>query len=305
MSETLKQQLHLAQQRINNSLEKALTCHDSPYQPGSKDKLEDIFAVLHYSIMNGGKRMRPLLVFAAAQAIGKSADQDSLDCCACAIEFIHSYSLVHDDLPAMDDDDLRRGKPTAHIAFDEARAILAGDALQSMAFELIADADTLAATQRLQIIKILASAAGPLGMVGGQAIDIAATGKSIGIEHLQSMHSLKTGALIRASIAIGAICAGANSAQLKALDDYGTAVGLAFQVHDDILDIESDTHSLGKTAGADLALEKSTYPALLGLDGAKQKRQQLLSEALQSLEDFDQGAQTLRQLAEYAITRKN
>jgi len=305
VSETLKQQLNLAQQRINISLEQALTCHDSPYQLNSKDKLEDIFAVIHYSVMNGGKRMRPLLVFAAAQAIGKNADQDSLDRCACAIEFIHSYSLVHDDLPAMDDDDLRRGKPTAHIAFDEARAILAGDALQSMAFELIADADTLSPTQRLQIIKTLANAAGPLGMVGGQAIDIAATGKSISLEHLQSMHHLKTGALIRASITIGAICAGANSAQLKALDHYGAAVGLAFQVHDDILDIESDTQSLGKTAGVDLALEKSTYPALLGLDGAKQKQQQLLSEALESLKDFDQGAQILRQLAEYAITRKN
>ncbi|ROS01609.1 farnesyl diphosphate synthase/geranylgeranyl diphosphate synthase type II [Sinobacterium caligoides] len=305
MSTELKQQLYEAQQRINQTLEQALLRTDSPFQHNTQAMLDGLYQSIHYSVMNGGKRMRPLLVYAAAQTIDSQASQSGLDRCACAIEFIHSYSLVHDDLPAMDDDDLRRGKPTVHKAFDEPTAILAGDALQAQAFELIANADDLTAEQRIELIKCLSSASGPGGMVGGQAIDIAATGLHVDLEHMQAMHSLKTGALIRCAIALGAICARANKQQRQALDHYGRAVGLAFQVHDDILDIEGDTKILGKMSGADIALSKSTYPALLGLDGAKEKASELLATALEALSSFDERAETLRQLARYAVTRKH
>ncbi|CAH0991542.1 Farnesyl diphosphate synthase [Sinobacterium norvegicum] len=304
---SLNQQLQHAQQRINSSLSAELEAPVSPYSEGAGDNLGRVYQAIQYSVMNGGKRMRPLLVFASADAVlaGRKQTSKSLDLSACAIEFIHCYSLVHDDLPAMDDDDLRRGQPTVHKAFDDATAILSGDALQAMAFEALSRADDIPPAQQIALVKELALAAGPVGMVGGQALDIAATDQRVNLEQLEQMHSLKTGALIRAAVAMGAICAGASEQQRIALDHYARAVGLAFQVHDDILDVESDTTTLGKTAGADIALNKSTYPALLGLSQAKDMAQQLLQQALTALKDFDEHADTLRQLAHYAVTRNH
>lgn len=263
-----------------------------------------LFHACDYTISNGGKYVRPVLVYAAERAVIKTSS-NSTDHPACAIELIHTYSLIHDDLPAMDDDDLRRGKPSCHKAFDEATAILAGDALHSRAFELLADAPGLSAEQRVKMIKVLAAAAGPLGMVGGQAIDIAATDSEITLSQLQTMHEMKTGALIRAALALGGIASGATEAQLTALDDYGRHVGLAFQVADDILDVEGDSATLGKTQGKDAEANKPTYVKLMGLDGAKSEAKRLLAEALTSLGCFGDSADHLRNLARYIIERKN
>jgi geranylgeranyl pyrophosphate synthase len=258
---------------------------------------------MRYSVMNGGKRIRPLLLYASADALQAPASmKQDMDRLACALEYIHSYSLVHDDLPAMDNDDLRRGKPACHRAFDEAAAILAGDALQSEAFALIANS-TLDSHVRIELIRYLATASGATGMVGGQAIDLAAIGQDIELSHLEAMHRLKTGALIRASVALAAIASGANQEQQHALDLYAINIGLAFQVQDDILDIESDTTTLGKTQGADLALGKPTYPALLGMAGAKQKLESLYQAAIAALEPFGQEAARLQQLADFIVKR--
>ena len=227
-----------------------------------------------------------------------------LDDCACALEMIHAYSLVHDDLPAMDDDDLRRGKPTCHIAYDEATAILVGDGLQSRAFELLADLD-LPAERNLAMVKLLAAASGPRGMVGGQAIDLANVNRQLDLSTLQTMHQLKTGALIRAAVGLGALAGGASAAQRQQLDDYGRAIGLAFQVQDDILDIESNTEVLGKTQGADQSLNKPTFPALLGMDGAKRLARELHDDAISALGGFGSTAEPLRQLAAYIIEREH
>lgn len=257
-----------------------------------------------YSLSNGGKRIRPLLVIAASLSIDHELpNQTARDHAIGAVELIHTYSLIHDDLPAMDDDDLRRGKPSLHKAYDEATAILVGDGLQARAFELLADAPGLSAEQKVLMIKVLAAAAGPRGMVGGQFIDIQATNSDMTLAQLQAMHSLKTGALIRASLALGGIAAGATDAQLSALDDYGTHIGLAFQVVDDILDVEGSTQTLGKTGGKDDAANKPTYVKLLGLDGAKAEAQRLLQEALDALQDFGESADLLRDLARYIVAR--
>ena len=302
MSDTFKLFLQNSQQRVEAALSAQLShsLSNSQQQP----LLQRLHDAMHYSLFNGGKRVRPMLVYAAAQAINSHSDAQDLDKAASAIEMIHSYSLVHDDLPAMDDDDLRRGKPTCHIAYDEATAILAGDALQALAFEQLASLNSSSDT-RVALIRSLSQAAGPLGMVGGQAIDLASVNQQIDLPQLQTVHQLKTGALIRAAVSMGATVAGASAEQLSALDDYASAIGLAFQVTDDILDIESDTETLGKQQGADLALNKPTYPALLGLAGAKEKAQQLQQQALQALAGFDQAAQPLRDLAAYIITRKH
>lgn len=257
----------------------------------------------HYSLRNGGKRVRPVLVYASADAVSPRCPQDTLDHVASALEFIHTYSLVHDDLPAMDNDDLRRGKPTLHKAYDEATAILVGDGLQAKAFELLADAPGLSAAQKVEMIKVLAVAAGPNGMVGGQFIDIQATDSDMTLEQLKAMHSLKTGALIRASLALGGIAAGASVQQLAALDEYGIHIGLAFQVVDDILDVEGDTQTLGKTQGKDDKANKPTYVKLMGLDGAKVEARRLLEEALHALKAFDESAGPLRELAHYIVER--
>lgn len=253
-----------------------------------------------YSLTNGGKRVRPLLVYAAGRATG--TDPAHLDWAAAAVEAIHAYSLVHDDLPAMDDDQLRRGKPTTHIAFDEASAILAGDALQTLAFELLAEAPYPAGC-RLALISLLARAAGARGMVLGQAIDLAAVNQQLTLAQLAHMHAHKTGALIAAAVAMGAHIGGASPSQRADLDRYARAIGLAFQVQDDILDVTADTATLGKQQGADASHNKPTYVSLLGLDGARQKARALHTEALAALSAFDASADALRRLADYIVER--
>lgn len=255
-----------------------------------------------YSLTNGGKRVRPLLVYAAAQAVSEQS-LTGLDWPAAAVEAIHAYSLIHDDLPAMDDDELRRGKPTAHIAFDEATAILAGDALQAMAFELLVHSP-FQPQQQLALVQRLTQASGARGMVLGQAIDLASVDKALALDELETMHRYKTGALIGAAVAMGAICAGASSSQTQALADYAAAIGLAFQVQDDILDVTSDTETLGKQQGADQQHNKPTYVSLLGLEAAQAKARELHTCALKALEPFGNSANALRQLADYIIERR-
>jgi geranylgeranyl diphosphate synthase, type II len=259
---------------------------------------------MRYAVLNGGKRVRPILVFAGAHAVGDTPPA-ALDTLACALECIHAYSLVHDDLPAMDDDDLRRGKPTCHIAYGEANAILAGDALQTLAFQLLAELDGVSPEIRIALLGQLTRASGAEGMVLGQAIDLDAVDKQLDLAQLEYMHRHKTGALIRASVATGAILAGASEAQLQALDAYADAIGLAFQVQDDILDVTTDTATLGKQQGADMARNKPTYVSLLGLDGARAKVGELHQQALTALDGFDQRARWLRELAGYIVSRGN
>ncbi|MGE8362864.1 (2E,6E)-farnesyl diphosphate synthase [Pseudomonas sp.] len=269
-------------------------------------EVERLYSAMRYSVMNGGKRVRPLLAYAACEALGGEAGQ--ADGAACAVELIHAYSLVHDDLPAMDDDDLRRGQPTTHKAFDEASAILAGDGLQSLAFEALADArlNPVSTDLRLAMISTLARAAGPAGMVGGQAIDLGAVGRKLDQAALEFMHRHKTGALIEASVRLGALAsARADDRALNALHTYARAIGLAFQVQDDILDVESDTATLGKTQGKDQANDKPTYPALLGLDAAKAYALELRDQALHALRPFDHAAEPLRELARYIVERRS
>ncbi|MCJ1881608.1 (2E,6E)-farnesyl diphosphate synthase [Pseudomonas nitroreducens] len=271
-----------------------------------REELTRIYAAMRYSVVNGGKRVRPLLAYAACEALG--GDAERADGAACAVELIHAYSLVHDDLPAMDDDDLRRGQPTTHIAYDEACAILAGDGLQALAFEVIGNAklNPQDAQTRLDMLMILARAAGSAGMVGGQAIDLESVGRRIDQAALETMHRHKTGALIEASVQLGALASGrANTDALEALRRYAEAVGLAFQVQDDILDVESDTATLGKTQGKDQAHDKPTYPALLGLDEAKAYALALRDQALAALEGFGDSAEPLRALARYIVERRN
>lgn len=264
-----------------------------------------LHSAMRYSTLGGGKRVRAALVYATGKALG--APLEALDGPACAVELIHAYSLIHDDLPCMDDDDLRRGKATCHRAFDEATALLAGDALQSLAVEALVNHPGLAASdaQQTKMVRVLTHAIGSLGMAGGQAIDLDATGKDLTLDQLQHMHQLKTGALIKASAMLGALAAGSDDEVLLAqLGQYGHGIGLAFQIIDDILDIESDTATLGKTAGADEALNKSTYPRLLGLEGARQRAQDLRSEALASLSTLGDNAAELEALARFILDRQ-
>ncbi len=258
---------------------------------------------MHYALMNGGKRLRPFLVYATCRMLGGSTEQ--ADAAALALEMVHSYSLVHDDLPAMDDDDLRRGKPTCHIAFDEPTAILAGDALLTAAFELLVAAGPLQPAQQLQLVQILSRAAGAAGMVAGQSIDLSHVGKQMTLDQLSNMHRHKTGALIRAAVQMGAVCAlpEGDTATETALDEYATAIGLAFQVQDDLLDIEGDTATLGKTQGADIELNKPTYPALLGLEGARAEAKSLIARAHQALDTLQADTTQLAELADYIIAR--
>ncbi|NAS61907.1 geranyl transferase [Pseudomonas syringae pv. actinidiae] len=275
------------------------------FQPPSPE-LSRLYEAMRYSVMNGGKRVRPLLAYAACEALGGVAED--ANGAACAVELIHAYSLVHDDLPAMDDDDLRRGQPTTHKAFDEACAILAGDGLQSLAFTalLAPHLSSRDAETRLQMVSTLAAAAGPAGMVGGQAIDLGSVGLKLDQAALEYMHRHKTGALIEASVRLGALASGqADQARLDALQVYARAVGLAFQVQDDILDVESDTATLGKRQGADIARDKPTYPALRGLDAAKGYALELRDQALAALSLFDAAAEPLRELARYIVERRH
>ncbi|GAB3055049.1 polyprenyl synthetase family protein [Stenotrophomonas tumulicola] len=279
-------------ERIESQLDAAL--------PSPTDDPRRLHQAMRHSVLGGGKRMRPLLVHAAGAVFG--ADPHHLDAPAMAVELIHAYSLVHDDLPAMDDDALRRGKPTTHIAFDEATAILAGDALQSRAYSLLAEAP-LPAELRVQCLQTLAHAAGAAGMCGGQALDIDATGQMQSLQALTRMHALKTGALIRAAVRMGALCGQAPVAELQRLDRFADALGLAFQVRDDILDVEASSEQLGKTAGKDVAQDKSTFPALLGMEGAKARLRELSAAMDEALAGYGEEADALRALGRLAVER--
>jgi len=257
---------------------------------------------MRYAVLGGGKRLRPVLVYVAGAALGAAPAQ--LDPAACAVEIIHAYSLVHDDLPAMDDDDLRRGRPTCHIAFGEAMAILAGDALQALAFEVLAQDDGVAPARKVEMLRVLAAACGAHGMAGGQALDLAAVGQKLAPAELERMHVFKTGALIRASVRLGALGAGcSDAALLDALERYGHALGLAFQIRDDIIDIESDSATLGKTAGKDAAQDKPTYPAILGMDGSRAELARMTQAALDALAPLGERGADLAALARYVAER--
>ncbi|MDN4502611.1 (2E,6E)-farnesyl diphosphate synthase [Alteromonadaceae bacterium BrNp21-10] len=258
---------------------------------------------MSYSLLLGGKRVRPYLVYAVGEACG--ANLDDLDLCAQAVECIHAYSLIHDDLPAMDDDDLRRGQATCHIAFDEATAILAGDALQTLAFELLAEGHLSPAVEprRIALIRSLSRAAGYRGMCGGQALDLANTNKSIDLPTLQQLHQLKTGALIQSAVEMAAIISDVSDEQRQNLIDYADAIGLAFQVQDDILDVTADTQTLGKPQGSDTQANKSTYPSLLGLRAAQEEAQRLYHQALQALDTLPYNTQNLQSFTAYIVKR--
>ena len=279
--------------------------HIQPQDARASDALAGLEDAVRYALQAGGKRIRPCLVYAAAQAAGNgNTDVAALDDAACAMELVHTYSLIHDDLPAMDNDDLRRGRPTLHKAFDEATAILVGDGLQALAFQLLASANGLSAEARLQMVTVMAQAAGLGGMVGGQFVDIAATGSPLALVELQGLHALKTGALIRASLSLGGIAAGAPDADQAALEAFGEHLGLAFQVVDDILDVEGSAATLGKTGGKDAAAGKTTYVSLLGLEGARSAADALLADGLEALECFGDNANPLRDLARYIVQRQ-
>ena len=264
----------------------------------------ELHRAMRYAVLGGGKRLRPLLVYAAGTALGASPDR--LDAAAAAVEIIHAYSLVHDDLPAMDDDSLRRGRPTCHVVFGEAMAILAGDALQALAFDVLAHDGALDvdAAVRVEMLRALAVACGSHGMAGGQAFDLAAVGTKLSHADLERMHVHKTGALIRASVRLGALAAGCrDKATLDALERYGHAIGLAFQIRDDLLDIEAATEQLGKTAGKDVAAAKPTYPAILGVDASREELDRLTHDALESIAPLGERARSLDDLARFVAER--
>lgn len=275
----------------------------SHWLPPATTHPASLHEAMRYAVLKGGKRIRPTLVYASGQAVG--SHPELLDGPACAVEFLHAYSLVHDDLPAMDDDDLRRGKPSCHKAFGDATAILAGDALQSLAFYVLAhDKTPHADNTRLRMIETLALAAGSRGMAGGQTIDLGAAGRQLDIAELEDMHIHKTGALIRSSVMLGALTHhGLEAETLERLDHYAKCIGLAFQIHDDILDVEGETGTLGKRSGADQSLSKSTYPALIGLQSARQRAEELHEEAMDSLSGLDEKADPLRRISLYIIER--
>lgn len=257
---------------------------------------------MRYAVLDGGKRVRPLLVYAAGELHG--AERSTLTRAAAAVEMIHAYSLVHDDMPCMDDDALRRGKPTVHVKYDEATALLVGDALQSQAFLVLAEAGGDAA-RTVQMLRVLAAASGSAGMCGGQAIDLASVGITLSLAELEQMHRLKTGALLRASVMLGALCGKTPDAnETAALDAYAAAVGLAFQVVDDVLDATADTTTLGKTAGKDAVDQKPTYVSILGLDESRALAQKLREDARRALLPFGDNAQRLRELADLIVQRK-
>jgi len=286
------------QQRVDHRLERLMDAQKLPFA--------SLGEAMRYSLISGGKRIRPLLVYATCEAL--AGDLGQADGAAMAVELIHAYSLIHDDLPAMDDDDLRRGQPTCHRVFGEALAILAGNSLQSLAFAvLMGEAGNTPQSQtRLAMLSALAQAAGAAGLQGGQAIDLNAVGKTLNQAELEQMHRHKTGALIEASVHLGALASGkAKQDELQALQHYSQAIGLAFQVQDDILDVESDTQTLGKTQGKDQCLNKPSFAALLGLAAAKDYAQQLGQEAVQALHSFDKRAEPLRALARYIVKRRN
>jgi geranylgeranyl pyrophosphate synthase len=294
MASELDQLLHSYTQQVDAQLELII-----PQAAGPASKL---YKAMRYSVFNGGKRVRPALCFAAADAIGASNSNTAK--VAAAVEMIHAYSLIHDDLPAMDDDDLRRGVPTCHIKFDEATAILAGDGLQSLAFKQLTELADLPASINLKLIAILSDLAGCNGMVSGQAVDLASTGKQLSADELDYMHNHKTGALIEASVVMGALATHqATDTQIEALKQYARAIGLAFQIQDDILDVESSTEELGKSQGSDSANDKATYTSILGLEKARSEAERLHQNSVDALSIFSASADPLRALAKFIVHR--
>ena len=281
--------------RADEALTRSLPPEDSPPV--------ELHRAMRYAVLGGGKRLRPLLVYAAGHAFGEAGSR--LDAPACAVELIHAYSLVHDDLPAMDDDALRRGRPTCHIVFGEAMAILAGDALQALAFELLAhDVDQgVSPTRCVEMLRVLGRACGAEGMAGGQALDLAAVGRRLSLDELENMHACKTGALIRASVRLGVLASEASDDALEALDRYAHAVGLAFQVRDDILDVEGDSATIGKTAGKDAAADKPTFPSIIGMDASREHLARLTADALDAIAPLGKRGALLEELARYAAAR--
>jgi geranylgeranyl pyrophosphate synthase len=274
--------------------------------PGADEIPARLHEAMRYSVLGGGKRIRPALVFATGRTLGLAEDQ--VEGAACAIELVHAYSLVHDDLPAMDNDDLRRGRPTCHKAYDEATAVLVGDALQPLAFQLLARDPQLPADPaiRLKLIDLLADASGTFGMAGGQAIDLAVQGQAIGIAEVEQMHARKTGALIKVSVMMAAACVPTLSAALSdSLGRFATAIGLAFQIQDDLLDVLGDVSTLGKATGADSARAKPTYPAVIGVAASQERLHKLHTEALAALLPFGAAAEPLRLLAEWLLKRQS
>jgi farnesyl diphosphate synthase len=272
--------------------------------PVATDEPRLLHDAMRYAVFNGGKRVRPLLVYATGECLQVPAT--ALDAPAAAVELIHAFSLVHDDLPAMDDDDLRRGKPTVHRKYDEATAILAADALQPLAFSVLAGATGLTGRTRSRLVKMIADACGSLGMTGGQALDLAAEGRNLTVEQIEQMYAMKTGALIHASVLAPALIAETISAeQTAAIDAFGRTIGIAFQIKDDILDVTGETDVIGKQAGADQRLSKATYPGLLGVDEAIRRCDDLLKSALEKLDDFGENAAPLRWLARFIVERGN
>ena len=295
-SHVFQPRLAAYQKRVDAALDKYLPSEDPPEH--------NLAAAIRYSVTGGGKRIRPAMVYAAGEAMGVSTDL--LDIPACAVEMIHAYSLIHDDLPAMDDDDLRRGRPTCHKNFDEATAILAGDALQALAYEILAKDDhkELTPEHRIEMLSLLTEASGAHGMAGGQAVDLASVGKRLTLEQLEHMHQLKTGALIRASVLLGAMCKQDLCQQeINMLSDYALCIGLSFQIQDDILDVISDTETLGKPQGSDEKQEKPTFPAIIGLEKSIELAQEQHELALKTLEHLDEKADSLRLLSAYIVER--
>jgi geranylgeranyl pyrophosphate synthase len=282
--------------RIEKVLDECLALPD----PGTARLRE----AMRYSALGGGKRLRPTLVYLTGESLG--ADLEDLDAAAASVELIHVYSLVHDDLPAMDDDDLRRGRPTCHRAYDEATAILVGDALQALAFAVLANDSigTLPPASRLAMIRVLARATGTSGMAGGQAVDLAAVGQSLSVDAIENMHRRKTGALIEGSVLLGALAAGvAEGPRLEALRRFGGEIGLAFQIQDDILDVEGDPALLGKSTGADAAHNKPTYPSTAGLGTARERARQLRDDAIAALQLLGEDGAALAELAHFVVSR--
>jgi farnesyl diphosphate synthase len=290
----LQQFLTTCQTRVERAFDTRL--------PSAEQEPERLHQAMRYAALGGGKRLRPTLAYAAASAVGVT--REHIDAAACALELIHTYSLIHDDLPAMDDDDLRRGRPTCHKAFDEATAILAGDALQTLAFQWLATDSANSFEARTRMIELLARASGSRGMVAGQALDLASEGETLDRTRLETIHLHKTGALIQASVNMATLVkADFPAEQAGALDAYARAIGLAFQIQDDLLDVEGQTEILGKQSGQDAAHHKATYPSLLGLEAAREEATRLVAEAHRCLSGFDAGADPLRWIADYIIAR--
>ena len=305
MSEDFTDYLDSRARRVEIALDYLVQNVDSPFFADPTQAFtKRLYEAMRYTLLAGGKRLRPILFYASYEAVTtETVPVEDLDRIAVALECLHGYSLIHDDLPAMDDDDLRRGKASCHRAFDEATAILAGDALQSLGFRLICDCEGIEHRRRLAMVAVLSEAVGPLGMAGGQAIDMGTAGHLVDRVTVEAMHQLKTGALIRAAVRLGAICAAAPEPIHQCLDRYSAAIGLAFQLRDDLLDVESTTETLGKRAGADIEHNKPTYVAVLGVDSTRRRLAELLDEAKAALVDAGLAGGHLGEIADYVRAR--